>query len=456
MVSLVRVLIVLVFVLVLWTTLGSVSTSTAYHSATFSLSPGSITRVSVSSSGTQANNHSYSPAISTDGRYVAFESTATNLVGGSNNGRSHIYVHDRQTGQTTRVSVDSDGIQANQNSNWASVSADGRYVVFESDATNLVGSDTNGKEDIFVHDRQTSQTTRISVASDGTQGNDDSVRPSISGDGRYVAFYSEANNLVLGDTNGHSDVFVHDRQTEQTTRVSVSSAGVQGNNESFVPRISANGRYVAFESYASNLVSGDGNASQDVFVHDRELGLTTLVSMTNLGASGDNRSISPSINADGRYVAFLSTATNLVSNDTNSYDDIFVHDRGSQTTRVSVASDGAQGNGQSWSPSISGDGRYVTFRSSAANLVSADTNAKFDIFVHDRQTNQTTRISIASNGAQGDDDSSGPAISTDGRYVAFYSQATNLVGGDTNGKYDIFVYDRDGEPRRIYLPLILR
>ncbi|MBU4457101.1 MAG: hypothetical protein KKA65_06395, partial [Nanoarchaeota archaeon] len=261
-------------------------------------------------------------------------------------------------GITTRVSVASDGGQGNGDSSWGvSISADGRYVAFKSNASNLVSGDTNDANDVFVHDRQSGQTTRVSVASDGAQGNYHSGSPSISADGRYVAFESYSNNLVSGDTNDAIDVFVHDRQSGQTRRVSLASDGAQGNYHSGSPSISADGRYVAFGSYSNNLVSGDTNDANDVFVHDRQSGQTRRVSLASDGTQGSGDSSSPSISADGRYVAFYSDASNLVSGDTNGYWDVFVHDRQSgQTARVSVASDGAQGNGVSLYPSISADG----------------------------------------------------------------------------------------------------
>ena len=356
---------------------------------------------------------------------------------------------------TTRASVASDGAQGNSDSYYPSISADGRYVAFQSDASNLVSGDTNGSPDVFVHDRQSGQTKRVSVASDGTQGS--GSYPSISADGRYVAFMSAASNLVSGDTCC-SDIFVHDRQSGQTTRVSVASDGTQGNSGSEYPSISADGRYVAFRSYASNLVSGDTNGAVDIFVHDRQSGQTERVSVASDGVQGNDYSSYLSISADGRYVAFRSSASNLVSGDTNGYWDIFVHDRQSGgTTRVSLASDGAQGNYGSSYPSISADGRYVAFMSAASNLVSGDTCCS-DIFVHDRQSGQTTRVSVASDGAQGNNHSWYPSISADGRYVAFHSYASNLVSGDTNSAPDVFVHDRGGAgpAYQLYLPLILR
>jgi Tol biopolymer transport system component len=406
--------------------------------------PGNTTRVSVASDGTQANGGSFTPSISADGRYVAFASIAVNLVSGDTNGVQDIFVHDRQTGQTTRVSVASGGAQANGPSYDPSISADGRYVAFASLATNLVSGDTNNFRDIFVHDRQTGQTTRVSVASDGTQANGHSYDPSISADGRYVAFASLASNLVSGDTNNTGDIFVHDRQTGATTRVSIGPGGTQANRGSLAPSISADGRYVAFHSDATNLVSGVTNGTTHIFVHDRQTGATTRVSVASDGTEGNSVSIKPSISADGRYVAFQSIATNLVSGDTNMTQDVFVHDRQTgQTTRVSVASDGTEGNSGSNDPSISANGRYVAFQSQANNLVSGDTGFITDIFIHDRQTGVTTRVSIAFDGTEANNESFAPSISADGRYMAFESDATNLISGDTNSTSDIFIHDKE-------------
>jgi hypothetical protein len=418
------------------------------------------TRVSVSSAGVQGNGTSSNPSISYDGRFVAFQSDADNLVDGDTNGDvdpftgNDIFVHDRKTGQTTRVSVSSAGVQGNHNSSSPSISSWGRYVAFGSYADNLVFGDTNADDDpnsgtdTFVHDRQTGQTIRVSVSSAGVQGNDRSYSPSISSDGRFVAFRSYADNLVVGDTNGDSDIFVHDRQTGQTTRVSVSSAGVQGNHNSSSPSISSWGRYVAFGSYADNLVFGDTNADDDpnsgtdTFVHDRQTVQTIRASVSSTGVEGNHASSNPSISSDGRFVAFRSYANNLVAGDTNNATDILLHDRQTgQITRVSVSSASVQGNSYSFSASISSDGRFVAFESAADNLVAGDTNGIGDIFVHDRQTVQTIRVSVSSTGVQGNSYSFSPSISSDGRFVAFQSYADNLVVGDTNGIGDIFVYD---------------
>src|SRR3990172_8326886 len=264
---------------------------------------------------------------------------------------------------TLRVSVNSSGGQANDWSSSPSLSSDGRYVAFISNTSNLVPGDTNGVWDIFVHDQQTGVTERVSVDTNGNVGDGYSEQPSLSADGRYVAFMSWASNLVPGDTNGGWDIFVHDRQTGVTERVSVNSSGEQGNPYSYRPSISADGRYVVFESGASNLVSGDTNGTWDIFVHDRQTRVTKRVSVNSSGGQANDWSSSPSLSSDGRYVAFISNASNLILGDTNGVVDIFVHDQQTGVTeRVSVDTNGIQGNGYSSSyydrPSISFDGRY--------------------------------------------------------------------------------------------------
>jgi Tol biopolymer transport system component len=394
---------------------------------------------------------------------VAFESSATNLVAGDTNNRPDVFVHDRQTGTTTRVSVDSVGAEGDDISTAPSISSDGRYVAFQSDATNLVGGDTNPFSDIFVHDLLADTTTLVSVDSTGAQDIGPSSSPSVSSNGRYVAFQSDA-DLVVADSGLAIDIYVHDRDADEdgiydeagaisTVRVSVRSDGTEADQASTAPSISGDGRYVAFESFATNLVAGDLNGLFDVFVHDRdadgdgiydEAGAisTVRVSVRSDGTEADQASAAPSISADGRYVAFVSDATNLVANDTNGSTDVFVHDRQTgTTTRVSVDSAGVEGNGISNFPSISSDGRYVALESDADNLVADDNNGSADVFVHDLQTGTATRVSVDSAGVEGNGNSNAPSISADGRSVAFESDADNLVAGDTNTAPDIFVDD---------------
>jgi Tol biopolymer transport system component len=417
-----------------------------------------ITRVSVDSAGNQGNNGSGEPSISGDGRFVAFASRAPNLVPGDSNASLDIFVRDLLTNTTTRVSVDSAGNPGNGESYAPSISGDGRFVVFASDAANLVPGDTNGSRDIFVRDTRSNTTTRVSVDSAGNQGNGISnpplSKPSISADGRFVAFVSTASNLVPGDTNIRDDIFVRDTLANTTTRVSVDSAGNQGNNNSISTSISADGRFVAFSSNATNLVPGDTNSSADIFVRDLLTNTITRASVDSAGNQGNRFSGFPSISADGRFVVFASDAANLVPGDTNNNTDIFVRDLSTNTTtRVSVDSAGTQANNNSFAiASISDDGRFVAFNSAATNLVPGDTNGSRDIFVRDTRANTTTRVSVDSAGNQGNDISFSTSISTNGRFVAFDSSATNLVPGDTNNTTDLFVSDTGNPPGVINTP----
>lgn len=403
------------------------------------------TRVSTGSGAIQANRTSVGQSLSADGRWVAFDSTASNLVPTDTNGVFDVFVHDRHTGSTTRVSIGPAGIQGNGSSSNATISGDGRYVVFESSATNLVTDDTNAVRDIFVHDCQTGLTTRVD-AGDGHQTNAESRAPAISADGRWVAFGSLASNLVANDTNDVFDTFLHDRQTGTTIRVSIGPGGAQANQSSGEPSISADGRWVAFTSLASNLVGGDTNDVSDTFVYDR---ITAITSRVNLGPGGlqanDHSYWWPAISADGQRVAFQSAASNLVAGDSNGVEDIFVHDMMTGTTTgVSVGPGGAFGDGPSEFPAISADGRWVVFDSSATNLVQGDTNGSDDVFVRDLMTGVVARMSLGAGDVQGDQHSFQAAVSADGRWIAFASAADNLVARDSNGWADIFVHDRIG------------
>ena len=344
------------------------------------------------------------------------------------------------SGVTSRVSVASDGRQAIPNGYLyaqPAISADGRFVAFASSASNLVAGDTNGVPDVFVRDRLAGVTRRVSVGASG-QANHFSADPAISADGRFVAFESGASNLVAGDTNGKSDVFVRDRLAGVTRRVSVGVGG-QANYTSNIPAISADGRFVAFDSGASNLVAGDTNGTDDVFVWDRLAGVTRRVSVGGSGQA-NNGSYSPAVSADGRFVAFESFASNLVAGDTNGKADVFVRDRlAGVTRRVSVGA-GGQANSDSGTPTISADGRFVAFLSGASNLVPGDTNGTYDVFVRDRLAGVTRQMSVGA-GGQANDYSAFPAISANGRSVAYESYASNLVRGDTNGALDVFVRD---------------
>lgn len=405
-----------------------------------------VGRPSVSTAGTQGNGDSLFPDVSSNGRFVAFGSEASNLVAGDTNGVGDVFVRDRKLAVTTRVSVGQGGAQANGHSdgNPPSLSDDARFVAFASNASNLVPGDDNGALDIFVHDRKAKTTRRVSVASDGTEASTDSYSPSLSADGRFVIFYSDAANLVPGDTNGTLDVFLHALGTGKTERVSLGAGGVQGNNGSYPGGISADGRFVGFWSGASNLVPGDTNGKDDVFVRDRQKGTTTRVSVGPQGRQGKGNSTGGVLSADGRLVAFNSEAPNLVAGDSNGLTDVFVRDRTAQTTkRVSVRTNGAQGDSYSVigpDSAFSGGGRYVVFESNASTLVPADTNGLLDVFEHDRQSGKTRRVNLAQGGAQATgNNTGGPAISADGRFAVFFSYAPNLIPNDTNNAADVLI-----------------
>ena len=415
------------------------------------------TRISVGPEGQQGDGDSWYNWMSYDGRFVSFHSAAGSFLDNDTNGIDDAFVYDRLAGSLRCVSLDPLGAVGNGRSQRVRVSGEGGFAAFHSQATNLVASDANGaRSDVFVCELSTGQLTLVSVSSEGQQGNHYSEYPSISADGRYVAFISRATNLIADDTNGPVvDVFVHDRQTGQTVCASVDTGGVQANANSFYPMLSGNGRRVVFMSQASNLVPGDTSEGYDIFLHDLDTQQTIRVNVDSAGvqaqgpdpnAPGNSDSFYPTISHDGQRVAFLSNAIDLVSGDTNGADDIFLHNVSTGlTTRVSVSSAGQQGDDDSAWPRISPEGRYVAFNSYAGNLVGGDTNNHSDIFLHDLETSHTWRVSRMFDGAQPNGDSRVPAVSQAAQFVAWYSEATNLVADDTNGKRDEFLCDRRGD-----------
>jgi Tol biopolymer transport system component len=294
----------------------------------------------------------------------------------------------------TRASVSTAGAEGDMASVLAEVSLDGRWIVFESDATNLSAIDTNGLRDVYVRDRTSGTTLLASQSSLGEVGQFLSTNPDVSSIGPFVAFESPSINLVPMDANASTDVFVRDVAGGLTTLVSVDSAGAPGNRNSFNPTISDDGRFVAFDSSSSNLVPLDNNNQQDVFVRDLLALSTFRVSTSSTGAEANNLCGSAAISADGRFVAFTSRATNLVEGDTNQRQDVFVKEiETGLLIRASVTADGTQANQDCFFPSISADGRYVAFQSAANNLVPGDTNVQSDVFVHDRVTGALERVS---------------------------------------------------------------
>jgi Tol biopolymer transport system component len=402
-------------------------------------------RVSVSSSDTQANGVSGSygaegASISADGRFVAFTSKATNLVPhGPDNGREpDIFLRDRKRHRTVLVSHTPSGRQANGPSSQPSVSADGHFIAFESQASNLTRHDANKHEDVFVYSARTGRVTLVSLSRQGRAGNGESRFPSISADGRFVAFDSAASDLVRGDSGHGTDVFVRDTKRHTTRLVSLSSTRQQGNGASRTASISATGRFIAFVSSASNLTPGDDNDTLDVFVRDLRNGKKDLVSETPSGQSGNDLSVHPRISAHGRLVAFDSDADNLVPSDTNFRPDAFVRDRKRHRTElVSKSSSGEQGRGISGIVDISASGRYVAFFTYSRNLEPRLGGGK--VLLRDRRAHSTVPVSLGPHRAAPFNSCYGDAISANGRFVVFHSQASNLVKDDTNGRTDVFV-----------------
>jgi Tol biopolymer transport system component len=420
--------------------------------------------------GVQGNGSSLTAAISGSGQFIAFASYATNLAVPDVNGASDIFLYNRESGVIELVSRQLDDI-GNSASFDPAVSGNGRFVAFSSDATNLIAPlsgeppDMNDARDIFVREHRAVTTTRVSLTHGGGEANGNSFSPAISASGRFVAFASEATNLVGADGNLTTDIFVRDRDLSgdgsfdeaadtSTTLVSYSFFdGAEANGPSFAPAICADGQYVAFGSEATNLLGGgnDGNVFQDVFLYDATAGpgerITRVsVEYTSGGApSGD--SYAPSISADGDWIAFHSDAPDLAPEDTNVYTDVFVYDRTtSQTILVSVNPGGVSGDGDSLSPCISANGRFVAFESQATDLLAGPDpglGPVRGVFVYDLDTGDMVRISNPLGGVQANGPSRFPAASGDGRFVAFRSQATNLVAEDQNGSTsDIFFRDR--------------
>jgi Tol biopolymer transport system component len=389
-------------------------------------------------------------AISRDGRYVAFASEADDLVADDANGASDVFVRDLEAGTTELVSIASGGARADGPSSSPSLSADGRYVAFTSRATNLGPTGDDGAWDVFVHDRATGVTEQVSrrvgEATAGARG--DSGEPVISGDGRFVAFTSTADDLVPGGSRGSVEVFVSDRVTGVVEQASVSSAGEEGNGYSFGPAISDDGNLVAFTTDAFDLVGLDDDVVSVVAVRDRAAGTTTLVSAPGAGAAPDldSESVVGHVSADGSEIFFFSDAADLVPGDANDAVDLFVADTTAGTVeRLAVAGPGAEAAGDSFlaGSTVSVDGRHVAFVSDAANLVEDDTNGSRDVFVLDRITGAVERISVTEEGDEVVEPEAffRTAVSGDGRRIAFPS-SRRLVAEDTDDLIDIYVRTR--------------
>lgn len=401
---------------------------------------------------TLANRMSASPSVSDDDELVAFESPATNLVDRDTNGVQDIFFKGNSLGinKLKRASVTSYAlVDSNGDSSSPSISQSGRYIAFESAASNLVPGDNNRANDVFIYNRLSGEIKRYSVGDNGEETNNASIDPKISADGGGVVFASAATNLVDGDTNGCYDIFLKQCINGATYRV-MGAGGVQPNNHCYQP-VPGNNRQVAFYSPATNLVAGDANGCSDVFVANVLVNSIERVSVSSAGVEGNGASAYPAMTPDARYVAFVSAASNLVHGDTNRTIDVFVYDLEEHTIeRVSLNNEGEQGNGNCWTPDISEDGRYVSFSSSSDNLVAGDSNGVVDVFVYDRQENTIVRASLSEHDMQANGESVNAKLSASGRYVVFESEATNLVSGDSNRVKDVFVRDlRGGRTTRL-------
>ena len=422
----------------------------------------------------EADNHSGSPQISADGRYIIFQSDASNLVPNDTNNALDAFVYDRETGSVERVSLTAGGTEVSLGvccfEQGVDISGDGRYVVFQSGSDEM--DDTAGQNtwtDIFLRDRQTGTVTQVTHAFDGTATNENTYYPAISADGGHIVFQSDASNLTANDTNNETDVFVYSAAAQTISLISVAADGGSGNgrsNTTYGGSISGDGRFVIFYSRASNLVANDTNINSDVFVRDRDAdedGIfdetgpgemsTQMVSVTPGGEAGAGFSYSPFITGNGRYVLFASTAPDLVIDDNNMTMDVFMRDMLTGITEiVSLKTDGSQGDGGSSNSAASDDGRFILFQSTA-QLINGEPNLFQDIYLRDRQTGTTTLISIGESRANLS--SLLPSLSADGRTAVFQSFAFNLVANDTNNVSDLFLYNIDPS-YHLYLPLVLQ
>jgi Tol biopolymer transport system component len=411
-------------------------------------------RESVASDGTEGNQQSpyRTVAFSADGRWIAFDSPASNLAPWDQNNTIDVFVHDRTSGATLLVSVALTGLSGDSNSELGGMSADGRFITFLSYADNLVKYDTNHYGDVFVRDRDpdgngvfdegNETTTRVNVAGDGSQANNFSYLPAISADGTTIAYASDATDLVAGDANGASDVFVYDVATGTTAIASLNNSGVQGNSSSYQPHLSGDGQLVCFVSSSTNLVKKDLNQRSDVFVRDRAAGATERESVrTDLGESnGDVYDVS--FSDDGRFVAFSSYATNLVDGDTNNDMDVFLRDRAAATTiRVDVTPQGTQADHGAYAPFLAPSGSSLIFGSAATDIAGTETNHTGDVFQTDLATFVTRKVSTHPSGIEGANGSYGYAVSNDGQLVALVAYGFDLIGSDANSVLDLLVRD---------------
>lgn len=390
-----------------------------------------------------------SEAVSTpDGRYVAFRSAARNLVSGGTNGEDQIFLRDRQTGNVSLVSRAGAGAQGNAGSYAPQITDDGTKIVFWSNATNLAPGDGNEASDVFLHDTAAGTTTRVSVSSSGAELAASSSAPRITPDGAHVTFLNNAAGVIAGEDIGGRNIYLRTIATGVNRRVTVPVTGTAPSSTILtLGGISATGRYVAFHSASTNLVAGDTNGRNDVFVRDMQAGTTEIASLTSTGTQIDQNSGGSSISADGSRVTFTTPATGVVPGDDDAFNDVFVRDRREGTTRrVSIAQDGTKPNAASSGPVISADGGSVVFVTSANTLIpnglEVDTNGKDDILLATLATGRIERVSVRHDGTQSNAGSANPFVSADGRFVFFQNTDRELVAGDQSVAQQMYLRDR--------------
>ncbi len=398
-------------------------------------------RISTTSMGGQITAAAQYPEVSGNGRFVIYQSTATDIVTGDTNSRLDVFLYDRSTGNTERVSRGAMGAQGNHDSREGAVSEDGRYVAFTSRASNFVAGDTNNSGDVFVLDRTLDTIELVSKSTAGTLGDSASDQPSISSDGRYVAFRSSATNLVAGDTNGFHDVFLRDRTMSTTIKVTEALGG--GNTDGASQTVDMdNGTYIGFETNATNMATNDSNGLSDIFVYEIATGITTLLSASAPDTTANGLAMHARTSPDGSWTAFSTFSSNIMGGlDNDSWWDVHIYENGTGTRDVaSLTESGTKIShiSQFGVPSNSGD--RVVFLSNSTNVVTGpDTNGVRDLFFRDRSASTTTRV-MADGGAEPDGTPFIPDISGDGTVIVFSSNSTNMVAGDTNGVEDIFIY----------------
>jgi Tol biopolymer transport system component len=415
--------------------------------------------LSLATSGQQAAAGSYDAVTTLNGHKVAFLSFATNLVPGCGGGAAFpaaqnydVFVRDTDAGTTVSASAptgSSDGVGSGTGTAGPdtctnpSIDSLGTIVAFDTGASGLVGGDSNGKQDVFVRELETETTTRVSVTSLGAEAHGDSTDPSLSGDGRFVAFVSTAADLVTDDGNGTPDIFLHDRQLGTTVRISLAPGGGEIHGDSSEPAISRDGTHVAFSTTAADILPGDGNGKKDIYVVTLATGAVARATLTDGGAEVNADATAPSISADGRFVAFYSVG-HFAAGDSTASTDIFVKDMVTGSVDlVSVSSSGAQANNNSQLPKLSDNGQQVLFRSLANNLVpGGDVNGPLngDVYLRDRGAATTIKVSVSYLGEGGNGDAYPGDISGDGTHAIFFGSDTNLVQlQDKNNDWDVWV-----------------